>query len=127
MKKGLYLTLVCFMCMVAGCQQGKKTETVEPAGEGVKVVVSMTIKEEYEDVFLDAFRKMADETRKEKGCIYYDLHQDLRNPLKYVLLEYWATQEDLDAHGQTEHMKVYREASAETRESSSASFVKQVY
>lgn len=129
MKKIFYLTLACFICLMASCNQNKESETAvyEPTGKEVKVVVSMTFKEEYKEELLNASYVMADETRKEKGCIYYDLHQDVNNPLKYVLLECWATQEDLNVHAQTEHMQVYKKVVMENSESTTTSFLKQVY
>ncbi len=140
MKKKFYLILVSFVVLLSSCNCKKsdcdkqsddacckKEAVAEKTGKEVKVVVTMKLKADKQEQFLAAFRKMADETRKEKGCIYYDLHQDAKDSLAYVLLENWATQEDLDAHGQTEHMKVYREEAADTRESGSAYFVKQVY
>ena len=131
MKKLFHLlAVISFAFVVTNCCKQSdtccKAELTNSDNE-VKVVVTMKIKEEKQEQFLAAFRKMADETRKEKGCIYYDLHQDAKDSLTYVLLESWATQEDLDAHGKTEHMKVYREESADTRENSLINYVKKVY
>jgi len=131
MKKLFHLLAVILFAFVVTncCKQNDsccKTESINSDKE-VKVIVTMKIKEDKQEQFLAAFRRMADETRKEKGCIYYDLHQDTKDSLTYVLLESWVTQEDLDAHGKTEHMKVYREENAGTSESSSINFVKKVY
>jgi quinol monooxygenase YgiN len=37
-------------------------------------------------------------TRKQKGCIQYDLHSDNENPGHFFFYEKWASKEDLDAH-----------------------------
>ena len=131
MKKIFYLLAVISLTFVVtscnkqnnACCKGESTNS----DKEVKVVVTMKIKEEKQEQFLAAFRKMADKTREEKGCIYYDLHKDTKDSLTYILLESWATQEDLDAHGKTEHMKIYKEESADTSESSSINFVRKVY
>ena len=131
MKKLFYLLAVISLTFVViSCTKQNNTcckEELTNSDKEVKVVVTMKIKEEKQELFLAAFRKMADETRKEKGCIYYDLHKDTKDSLTYILLESWATQEDLDTHGKTEHMKIYKEESADTSESSSINFVKKVY
>lgn len=52
------------------------------------------------------------ETRKEKGCIAYELFQSLGDPDKLVFVEKWETRDDLTAHSKQPHLKVWREASA---------------
>jgi quinol monooxygenase YgiN len=45
-------------------------------------------------------------TRKEKGCIAYDLHQDLEDPTKFVFFEKWKSPKDLEAHFEAAHTKM---------------------
>ena len=40
----------------------------------------------------------------EKGCLQYELTQDVENENQFVLIEKWATKADLDAHDITPHM-----------------------
>ena len=42
-------------------------------------------------------------TREEKGCIQYDLLQDKNDENIMVILENWASQEDLDEHYLSDH------------------------
>jgi quinol monooxygenase YgiN len=42
-------------------------------------------------------------TRKEEGCISYDLYQDVTNPGKFTFIENWQSKEHLDAHLNTPH------------------------
>ena len=43
-------------------------------------------------------------TRKEEGCISYDLYQDITNPGKFTFLENWKSKEHLDVHLKTPHL-----------------------
>lgn len=48
-------------------------------------------------------------TRKEKGCIQYDLCVDAGNPEKFTFVEEWESPADLDAHGRSAHIAAGRE------------------
>lgn len=45
-------------------------------------------------------------TRKEVGCINYDLHISPEDPGKFLFHETWTTKAALDAHLQNDHIKV---------------------
>ncbi len=47
---------------------------------------------------------LIDPSRKDKGCISYNLYQDKSNPGKFTFIEQWESQELLDAHLQTPHL-----------------------
>ncbi|MFZ0336199.1 MAG: putative quinol monooxygenase [Candidatus Acidiferrales bacterium] len=44
------------------------------------------------------------QTRKEKGCINYDLHQSQDNACEFVMYENWESAADLDAHANSAHL-----------------------
>jgi len=44
-------------------------------------------------------------TRKETGCLNYDLHQSADDSAKFLFHENWTSQAHLDAHLQTPHIK----------------------
>ena len=44
-------------------------------------------------------------TRKEAGCINYDLHVSPEDPAKFLFHENWASKAALDAHMQTPHVQ----------------------
>lgn len=44
-------------------------------------------------------------TRKEAGCINYDLHAATDNPAKFLFHENWTNKAHLDAHLQSAHIK----------------------
>ena len=41
----------------------------------------------------------------DEGCEMYDLFQSVDDPHRFVLVESWASQDALDAHGSSEAMK----------------------
>jgi quinol monooxygenase YgiN len=47
-------------------------------------------------------------TRKEAGCINYDLHVAADDPSKFLFYENWTSKAHLDAHGETPHIKNLR-------------------
>jgi quinol monooxygenase YgiN len=47
---------------------------------------------------LEAMRGMLEPARVERGCLSYRLYEDVENSNAFVLLEEWATQEDLERH-----------------------------
>jgi quinol monooxygenase YgiN len=44
-------------------------------------------------------------TRKEAGCLNYDLHQSPADPAKFLFHENWTSQAHLDAHLQSPHVQ----------------------
>lgn len=44
-------------------------------------------------------------TRKEAGCLNYDLHQAPDDPTKFLFHENWTSKADLDAHLQSPQIK----------------------
>ena len=51
--------------------------------------------------------KLVAATRKEHGCINYDLHVDLNDPRRFVFYENWTDKPALDAHAASRHMKAW--------------------
>ena len=54
--------------------------------------------------------KLIDPTRKEQGCIQYDLHQDNDNPAVFIFYENWESRELWQTHMNNDHLKAYMEA-----------------
>jgi quinol monooxygenase YgiN len=46
---------------------------------------------------------LADRSRKETGCMSYDVLQDKAAPERFVLVEEWSSTAALDAHNQAAH------------------------
>jgi len=54
--------------------------------------------------------KLIEPTRKEQGCIQYDLHQDNDNPEIFIFYENWENRELWQTHMNNDHLKAYMEA-----------------
>jgi quinol monooxygenase YgiN len=63
-----------------------------------------------EDEMERVLREMLEPTRREAGCIRYDLLRSLKgeNYVELVFVEEWESEAALDAHGQSEHLKGLR-------------------
>jgi quinol monooxygenase YgiN len=72
-----------------------------------EVVVSATIqvKPESQDEALTAITTAIQATHGEDGCVAYALHRDTSDATRFVIIEKWATMDDLKAHGETPHLK----------------------
>jgi len=69
------------------------------------LIVIVKVKEGSEDKFEAAFAKALAATRKEKGCITYDLNRDAQEGQRYLVYERWKSLADLEAHMKTDHIK----------------------
>jgi quinol monooxygenase YgiN len=63
-----------------------------------------------EDEMESVLRDLIEPTRREAGCIRYDLLRSLKGEqyFEFVFVEEWASEEALDAHGRTEHLQRLR-------------------
>lgn len=50
-------------------------------------------------------RILVRETRREAGCVQYELLQNRDNPAEFVFIEEWANDSAIDAHFATAHMQ----------------------
>ncbi len=69
----------------------------------VTVVARLISRVGLEDRARSELLKMVEETRKEPGCINYDLHRGLEDSKEFVFYENWESKEALDRHMQTPH------------------------
>jgi quinol monooxygenase YgiN len=60
-----------------------------------------------------ALRSLIEPTHAEAGCLAYALHRGADDPQRFVLVERWASREDLDAHKVADHMEASRAAAGE--------------
>jgi quinol monooxygenase YgiN len=72
---------------------------------GVAIFVAKPGKEAELETLLQG---LVEPTRQEPGCLQYDLHQDIREPGRFVFIERWASPEALAGHGRTPHIAHYR-------------------
>ena len=69
----------------------------------VKVIAHNFILKENLEKVLPLYEEMVAETRKENGCIQYDLLRDNADETHFVFVETWESQAHLEAHFKTPH------------------------
>ena len=74
---------------------------------GITVIAYVTAKTGHEDKVRDALLDLVAQTRKENGCINYDLHQSPEKAAQFVIYENWDTTADLDAHAKSAHLQAF--------------------
>ena len=56
----------------------------------------------------DVLSSIVEPTRKEDGCLRYDLFADLADPCRFTFIEEWTSAEALDAHSKSAHIAAGR-------------------
>jgi quinol monooxygenase YgiN len=69
------------------------------------LAVLIKAKEGEEKALLKAAKPCIASSRKEKGCLHYEVLQDIENPRQFVFYERWKSIQDLADHMTTEHFK----------------------
>jgi quinol monooxygenase YgiN len=88
---------------------GKKTRKRRPSKDGklskeaVTLIVVLKSREGQEPLLEAELRALVGPTRREEGCITYDLHRGADVPGAYLLHEIWASREHHRLHTQTPH------------------------
>ena len=78
--------------------------------DAVTLVAEVQAKAGEEGVVKKALMALVEPTRKEKGCICYNLHQSGEDKAKFMFYEQWASQAALDEHMQSDHFKAMQVA-----------------
>jgi quinol monooxygenase YgiN len=104
-------TLLASGTTLAGLSVLRGETTAQGAGnaevpKGAVILTAMVkAKPGQEDAVKTALLTLVEPTRKEPGCLCYNLHESKADPTQFMFYEQWASKEDLDAHGKTPHMK----------------------
>jgi quinol monooxygenase YgiN len=75
---------------------------------------------------IEMMKELVSESRKEAGCISYGLYQNTKDKKVLTMIEEWESQEDLDAHSDSEHYKKIIPVVRTFRESSSVEIYNQI-
>ncbi len=75
------------------------------ADKPVTVLATIKAKPGLEQQVREAVMALVEPTRKEPGCINYDLHQSLDDEATLMLYENWTSKKDLDEHLNMPYMK----------------------
>jgi quinol monooxygenase YgiN len=103
--------LVCAFVVPTAQAQEKSNPIVARVKAVVKdpaqqftLALTLHVKEGSSAPFEAAFTKAAKLTRREKGCLAYDLSRDPKMPGHYLVYERWRDLASLEAHLRSEHI-----------------------
>lgn len=71
----------------------------------IKVIAKIIVKPDMIDTLKNIVPGLIAETRKESGCISYQLFQDLNNINVFAMIEEWENQETLNKHMNSKHFQ----------------------
>jgi len=120
-KKGVLLFLFCSLFLSVSYAENKAVQD-----ETLTIVATIVVKPEYKDEVLKAIKTVVDATRKEPGNIFYDVFEDINNPLKFIFLETWKSKAAIDAHNKAAHFNDFIKA-VEGKASLEASTLRQKF
>lgn len=79
----------------------------------VTVVAHVRAKPGKEDEVKQALQVLVEPTRREDGCLNYDLHQSDDDAALFVFYENWTSKEHLAAHAASAHIQAFRARAGE--------------
>ncbi|MFW9930639.1 MAG: putative quinol monooxygenase [Candidatus Thorarchaeota archaeon] len=71
--------------------------------------VSIWVKPEYRQEFIDATKENASASQKEPGNLRFDVLECLDNSNEFFLYEVYKSEEDMNTHKRTSHYKKWRD------------------
>lgn len=75
---------------------------------GVRVVARVVARPGKVEELRALLRGLVEPTRREPGCVTYELLQNKTDPTDFTFVEEWRSEADLDAHLQSEHLRQAR-------------------
>lgn len=92
----------------------------------IKVVAKAFYYEEKVDEAIRLYDELVEKSRKEVGCISYNLFKDVNDPSVLTMIEEWESIAALDAHKKTEHFTRLIPIISALRKSSETNIYKQI-
>lgn len=85
----------------------------------MQIYLSVIIKSksEHTQVVKQKLQNLVVQTRLEKACLQYDLHQSVDDPQVFVFYEVWENQAGLDSHNQQSYLVDFSKVASELLES----------
>lgn len=71
----------------------------------ILATLKMIVQPEKRRDLLETMKGMIEPVRVERGCLSYHLYEDVEDRNAFILVEEWATQEDLESHIRTDHQR----------------------
>lgn len=75
--------------------------------QAITVVAQIKVKSEKLAEVKEELMRLQSATRKEAGCICYDLHQAIEDENSFLFYETWADKAALDGHFESTHFKAW--------------------
>jgi len=72
----------------------------------VQTISKIFVKEDGINEFIELFKEMINPTKKETGCIQYEMYQDEDDTTILIVLEQWESREHFNQHLESEHFKM---------------------
>jgi quinol monooxygenase YgiN len=79
----------------------------------VTVLARITAKAGLEDAVFSELVTLVEKTRREEGCITYDLYRSSSDPSIFTFHETWRSREDLERHFEKPHLLAFRTKAAD--------------
>lgn len=71
----------------------------------LRVVARIQARPEKVDEVRELLLALIEPTRREQGCVTYELLQNRDDPCDFTFVEEWACDADLDAHAASDHLR----------------------
>jgi quinol monooxygenase YgiN len=120
MKKITVILMIMTMTSMMSCGHSKKSDVgvadkavteeaapVAPRKSKVVVVARAIVKDGQEVAFADVAKVLVEATRKEPGCIFYNLYQSPQDPKSFIFYEEYKDDAAFASHGSSEHFKAF--------------------
>lgn len=76
-------------------------------GDHIVCIAKLTVKEKHLEDVKTVFADMMQKGPKEAGCLRYELHQDIENPLIFTFVDRFKDQAAFDFHCEQDYIKRY--------------------
>jgi quinol monooxygenase YgiN len=101
-------TLAVWPCLAGKAGADGEAKSPTPA-ERVVLTAMVKAKPGQEETVKEALLGLVESTRKEPGCLCYNLHRSKVDKAQFLFYEQWASDEALANHRKTPHMKALKE------------------
>lgn len=73
--------------------------------EPVKMIARFTARPEQQQALRKTLQALIEPTRREQGCLRYELWHNQSNPMDFTFVEEWTSEAALEAHLRTPHIE----------------------
>lgn len=106
-RKVLIAGVAVGAALITGC--GKPSPQERPVAH-LTIVANIHAKPEHREAVQAELEKLVPITRKEEGCLQYDLHQDNEDPAHFMFYETWTSRALWQTHMNAPHLAAYMKA-----------------